>query len=101
MRSGHQPEAADLGGEEGVEDEDDGLGTRVKVQLLGTQSKRRGEGRRRRSGMRGGPSERSMFKENGLNRTARTALNTKAPTRGTERNRMIQRIQQISQALAK
>lgn len=33
-RSGHQTQAGDLSGEEGVQDEDDGLRTRVEVQLL-------------------------------------------------------------------
>lgn len=33
-RSSHQTQTGDLGGQEGVEDEDDGLRTRVEVQLL-------------------------------------------------------------------
>ena len=37
--SGHQTQAGDLSREEGVEDEDDGLWTRVEVQLLQREGK--------------------------------------------------------------
>lgn len=42
-RSGHETQAVDLSREEGVEDEDDRLRTRVEVQLLEEKGKKRTE----------------------------------------------------------